>query len=98
MWDRKRDIEIKNRLLDSEGEGEGGIIWESHWNMYINICDIDHQSRFDAWDMVLRAGALGWPWGMGWEDKWVEVQDGGHMYTHGWFMWIYGKKHYNIVK
>ena len=19
------------------------------------------------------------------------VQDGGHMYTHGWFMWMYGK-------
>ena len=26
------------------------------------------------------------------------VQDGGHMYTHGWFMSLYGKNHYNIVK
>ena len=26
------------------------------------------------------------------------VQDGEHMYTHGWFMSIYGKNHYNIVK
>ena len=28
------------------------------------------------------------------------VQDGRHMYTHGWFMSIYGKKkkHYNFVK
>ena len=26
------------------------------------------------------------------------VQDGGHMYTHGWFMSVYGKNHYNIVK
>ena len=25
-------------------------------------------------------------------------QDGSHMYTHGWFMWIYGKNHYNIIK
>ena len=25
------------------------------------------------------------------------VQDGEHMYTHGWFMWMYGKNH-NIVK
>ena len=24
--------------------------------------------------------------------------DGEHMYTHGWFMSIYGKTHYNIVK
>ena len=27
-----------------------------------------------------------------------EVQDGEHMYTHGWFMWMYGKKHHSIVK
>ena len=22
----------------------------------------------------------------------------GHMYTHGWFMLVYGKNHHNIVK
>ena len=26
------------------------------------------------------------------------VQDGEHVDTHGWFMSIYGKNHYNIVK
>ena len=26
MQDRKRDTDIKNRLLDSEGESEGGVI------------------------------------------------------------------------
>ena len=26
------------------------------------------------------------------------VQDGEYMYTHGWFMSMYGKNHYNIVK
>ena len=26
------------------------------------------------------------------------VQDGGHMYTHGWFMSVYGKNDYNTVK
>ena len=25
------------------------------------------------------------------------VQDGEHMYTHGWFMSMYGKNQYNIV-
>ena len=25
------------------------------------------------------------------------VQDGEHMHTHGWFMSMYGKNHYNIV-
>ena len=27
-----------------------------------------------------------------------EVQDGGHMCAHGWFMSMYGKNHHNIVK
>ena len=26
-----------------------------------------------------------------------EVQDGEHMYTHGWFLSMYGKTHYGIV-
>ena len=43
---------------------------EWHWNMYITICEADRQSRFDAWDTLLRAGALGWPWGMGWGGRW----------------------------
>ena len=49
------------------------------------------QSRFDAWDRALGAGALGWPRGMGWGGR----QEGGsgweHMYTRGGFMSMYGK-------
>ena len=29
MWDSKRDTDVKNRCLDSVGEGEGGMIWEN---------------------------------------------------------------------
>ena len=29
MWDSKRDTDVKNRLVDSVGEGEGGMIWEN---------------------------------------------------------------------
>ena len=29
MQDRKKDTDVYNRLLDSEGEGEGGMIWEN---------------------------------------------------------------------
>ena len=29
MQDRKRDKDVQNRLFDSMGEGEGGIIWEN---------------------------------------------------------------------
>ena len=40
MWDRKRDTDVKNRLLDSMGEGEGGMIWEN--NMYIETCILSY--------------------------------------------------------
>ena len=68
--------------------------------MYIIICEIDRQSRFDAWDRVLRAGAQHWDNSEGWDGEGGGrgVQDGEHMYTHGWFMSRYGKNHYNIVK
>ena len=29
MQDSKRDPDVKNRLLDSVGEGKGGMIWEN---------------------------------------------------------------------
>ena len=29
MWDSKRDTDVKNRILDSVGEGECGMIWEN---------------------------------------------------------------------
>jgi len=29
MRDSKRDTDVKNRLLDSVGEGEGGMIWKT---------------------------------------------------------------------
>ena len=29
MWNSKRDTDVKNRLLNSVGEGEGGMIWEN---------------------------------------------------------------------
>ena len=29
MQDRERDTDVKNRLLDSVGKGEVGMIWEN---------------------------------------------------------------------
>ena len=29
MRDSERDTDVKNKLLDSVGEGEGGMIWEN---------------------------------------------------------------------
>ena len=47
---------------------------------------------------VLRAGALGRPRGIGWKGRWAGGSDGEHMYIHGWFMSMFDKNHYNIVK
>ena len=50
----------------------------------------------------MRQGAQGWCTGMTQRDGTGEgggrgVQDGEHMYTHGWFMSMYGKNNYNSI-
>ena len=35
MQDSKKDVDVYNGLLDSEGEGEGGMIWENGIETYI---------------------------------------------------------------
>ena len=47
---------------------------------------------------VHRAGALDDPEGWDGEGGGSGVQDGEHMYTHGGFISMYGKNHYNFVK
>ena len=38
MRDSKRDIDVWNGLLNSEGEGEGGMIWENGTETCILSC------------------------------------------------------------
>ena len=38
MRDSKRDTNVKNRLLDSEGEGEGEMFWENGIETCILSC------------------------------------------------------------
>ena len=66
--------------------------------MYIIKCETDRQSRLDAWDKC--SGLVHWDDPEGWdgEEGGRGIQDGEHVYTHGWFMSMYGKNHYNIVK
>ena len=51
MQNRKRDTDVQNRLLDSVGEGKGGMFREN--SMYIIYSETDHQPRLDAWDKYL---------------------------------------------
>ena len=60
---------------------------EQHWNMYIIICETNYQSRFDAWEWVLRAGELGWPRGMGWGGRW-KGGSGWGTHIHPWLIHV----------
>ena len=91
MQDSKRDRDI-NRLLDSVGEGEGGMIWENG----IETCIISHKKRIASLGSMQDTGCLGlvhWDDPKGWygEGGGRGVQNGEYMYTHGGFMLMCGK-------
>ena len=46
MQHRKSDTDVQNRLLDSVGEGGGGMFWEN--SVYIIYSETDLQPRLDA--------------------------------------------------
>ena len=90
MWDSKRDTDVYNSLLDSVGEGEGGMIWENSIETWIlSYVKLKGRSGLVHWDDP--EGGDGEGGGRG-------VHDGEYMYTHDWFMSRYGKNHYSIVK
>ena len=92
MPDSKRDTDAQNSLLDSVGEGEGGMIWENG----IETCIIFYMKRIaspgsmhdtECFGLVHRDDPQGW-----YRDRVGKgVQDGEHMYTRGGFMLMYGK-------
>ena len=99
MRDSKRDTEIKNRLLDSVGEGEGRMIWENS----IKTCILPYVKQIASTGSMHETGCSGlvhWNDPEGWygDGGGMGVQDKEYMYTHGRFMSVYGKNHYNIVK
>ena len=97
--DNKRDTDIKNRLLDSVGEGKGGMIWKNSIETRI-LPYVKQITRPSAMHETGHSKPAHWVNTGGWDGEGGrrEVQDGGHMYTRGGFMSMYGKNHYNIVK
>ena len=55
MRDSKRDTDVKNRVLDSVGEGEGGMIWENG----IETCILSCKNRITSLCSMQDAGCLG---------------------------------------
>ena len=99
MRDSKRDTDVKNRLLDSVGEGEGGMIWENSIETYI-LSYVKQITSPGSMHEIECSGVVHWddPEGLDGEGGGRGIQDGELMYSHGWFMSMYGKNHHNIVK
>ena len=55
MQNRKRDTDVQNRLLDSVGEGEGGMFWKS---IRTSILSRVKQITSPGW--MHETGAQGW--------------------------------------
>ena len=81
------------------GEGEGGMIWENS----IETCILSYVKQIASPGLMHEtsfSGLVNWDDPEGWDGAGggKGVQDGEHMYIHGWFMSMYGKNHLNIVK
>ena len=92
MRDSKRDTDVQNSLLDSVGEGKGGMIWENG----IETCIISYVKRIASPGLMHETGCSGlvhWDDPEGWDGEGGGrgVQDGEHLYTCGGFMLMYGK-------
>ena len=99
MRDSKKDTDVKNRLLDSVGEGKGGVIWENS----IETCILPYVKWMASPGSMHETGCLvlvHWddPEGSDGDGGGKKGQDGKHVDTHDLFMSMYGKNHYNIVK
>ena len=79
MQNRKRDTDVQNRLLDSVGEGEGGMFRENSIETCISSRVKHHQLRLDAWDKY--SGRVHWedPEGVGGEGGGKGDRDAEHM-------------------
>ena len=79
MRESKRDTDVYNSLLDSEGEGEGGMIWGNG----IETCIISYMKQIASPGSMHGTGCLGlvhWVDPEGWygEGGGKRVQDGEH--------------------
>ena len=77
----------KNRLLDSVGEAKSEMIWENS----IETCILPYVKQIASPSSMYETGHsklvhLDNPEGWDEEGGGRRAQDGGHMYTHGWFM------------
>ena len=71
MQNRKRDIDVQNRLLDSVGEGEGGMFRE----ISIETCILSRMKKITSPGWMHETSARGWCTGKT-QRNWVEREVG----------------------
>ena len=84
----RRETHVNNRLRDSVGEGEGGMIWENS----TETCILSYVKQIVSPGSMHETGCSGllvlqWPWRMGWGGKWNGVQDEG-THVHPWLVHV----------
>ena len=104
MRDSKRDTDVLNSLLDSVGEGEGGMIWENG----IETCKLLYVKRITSPGSMHDTGCSGWCTGMTQRDGMGrEMGVGFRMYTlvqpcthvHPWRIQVnVWQNQYNVIK
>ena len=92
MQDSQKDTDVYSRLLDSGGEGEGGMIWENG----IETCILSRNKQIASLCPMQDTACLGLvhgddPEGCGGEGGRRGVHVWDRMYTRGGFMSMYGK-------
>ena len=99
MQNRKRDTDVQNRLLDSVGEGEGGMFRE----ISIEACMLSRVKQITSPDWMHERNARAWYTGKTQRDR-VEREVGGGIGMGNTCKSMadscqcMAKKHYNIVK
>ena len=77
MQDSKNDTDVYSGILDSEGEGVGGMIWENG----IETCIISYMKQITSPGLMQDTGCL---WLVHWDDPEGWDGEGGGRGVHVW--------------
>ena len=82
MRDSKRDTDVQNSLMDSVGEGEGGMIWENG----IKTCIISYVKQIASPGLMHNTGCLGL---VHWDNPEGWYGEGEGRWGSGWGTCVY---------